>query len=255
MDKNFLSFRASTCTKWDDLAEWTKCTKCSYSKKRKKVVLGYGNRNADIMFVSDYPGSAENSSGIPFSGKAGDYLKGLVKALFKQEFFDMFYATNILACKPPSGTNTNKAKIGNIRACLPRLLCEIYLVDPMLIIAAGSVAVSTLTGKSYSTEAFVGNIIRVEFPGRQVPYVKPVMIWPNPIQLWRHNSYLDDSVPHMAAYALYEAYNLVAETKYLMYDYPRDELNLTFDKPATWRIYARDAKDSQSDNQKSEERS
>jgi uracil-DNA glycosylase family 4 len=245
MKNDFTSFRQTRCDSWDDLREWTKCSRCSLRKPNEKVVLGAGNRNADIMIVSEYPGSAEARKGIPFVGTAGDHLKNLVQMLFKVDLYEMFYVTNVVACRP----GQSKVKASTLKICIDRLLCEIYLVDPILIIAAGTLAVTTLTGKSYPSEAMSGLIERVEFPGKIHPYTLPVMVWPNPVQFWRHHDTADDGVIHQAFYALEKAVNLVAKTKKLVYDEDVAIAPLKFDEPETWRIYD---KSSEPDDTKSE---
>ena len=56
---------------WEELeAECKKCTKCKLCQGRKNVVIGVGNKEADIMFIGEGPGADEDAQGIPFVGKA-----------------------------------------------------------------------------------------------------------------------------------------------------------------------------------------
>ena len=40
------------------------CEKCGLCKNRKNVVIGYGNKNADIMIVGEGPSSEDDIQGI-----------------------------------------------------------------------------------------------------------------------------------------------------------------------------------------------
>lgn len=56
---------------WEELEEeCKKCTKCKLCQGRKNVVIGVGNKEADIMFIGEGPGADEDEQGIPFVGKA-----------------------------------------------------------------------------------------------------------------------------------------------------------------------------------------
>ena len=56
---------------WEELEEACKdCNKCKLCNGRKTVVIGTGNKNADLMFIGEGPGADEDVQGIPFVGKA-----------------------------------------------------------------------------------------------------------------------------------------------------------------------------------------
>ena len=56
---------------WEELEEACKaCNKCKLCNGRKNVVIGTGNKNADLMFIGEGPGADEDVQGIPFVGKA-----------------------------------------------------------------------------------------------------------------------------------------------------------------------------------------
>ena len=43
---------------WEELEEaCNKCTKCNLCNNRNKVVIGSGNKNADLMFIGEGPRS------------------------------------------------------------------------------------------------------------------------------------------------------------------------------------------------------
>ena len=63
---------------WEELeCTLSQCQKCPLGKTRTNIVIGTGNRNADIMFVGEAPGADEDKTGIPFVGAAGKHLDKL----------------------------------------------------------------------------------------------------------------------------------------------------------------------------------
>lgn len=57
------------------------CRKCKLWETRNNVVIGKGNKNADIMFIGEGPGQQEDLTGIPFVGPAGQLLDKMLKAI------------------------------------------------------------------------------------------------------------------------------------------------------------------------------
>ncbi len=55
---------------WEDLDETCKkCEKCKLYKTRTNVVIGCGNRNADLMFIGEGPGADEDLTRYSFCWK------------------------------------------------------------------------------------------------------------------------------------------------------------------------------------------
>ena len=60
---------------WEELEnECKKCKKCRLYSNRTNVVIGTGNKNADLMFIGEGPGADEDKEGIPFVGRAGQLM-------------------------------------------------------------------------------------------------------------------------------------------------------------------------------------
>lgn len=56
---------------WEELeTECKNCKKCKLCNNRNNVVIGDGNKNADLMFVGEGPGADEDIQGLPFVGRA-----------------------------------------------------------------------------------------------------------------------------------------------------------------------------------------
>jgi uracil-DNA glycosylase len=115
------------------------------------------------MFIGEGPGKDEEVKGRPFIGRSGQLLRRAIDRLGLTDY----YISNITLCRHAvevtdtdgntmyrkdyqTGRSVPRVKDepptqAHINACLPRLHEEIYLVDPVLIVALGGTAVQTLT--------------------------------------------------------------------------------------------------------------
>ncbi|RMG88185.1 MAG: uracil-DNA glycosylase, partial [Chloroflexi bacterium] len=57
------------------------CTLCRLHEGRTNAVPGYGDPNADIMFIGEGPGFHEDKQGLPFVGRSGKYLDYLLEKI------------------------------------------------------------------------------------------------------------------------------------------------------------------------------
>ena len=60
------------------LSEVQQCHGCVLCEKRKQVVFGVGNPQAEIMLIGEAPGATEDEQGIPFVGRAGQFLDDML---------------------------------------------------------------------------------------------------------------------------------------------------------------------------------
>ena len=106
------------------------------------VVPGNGSHNSKIMFIGEAPGSIENETGLPFSGKSGTLLDNLLQqiGLVRQDVF----ITNLVKCRPPMNRNPSAKEI---KSCLNFLLSQITILKPTLIVTLGNVPLSALLPK------------------------------------------------------------------------------------------------------------
>lgn len=115
------------------------CNGCSLASR---AVYGYGSECALVMLIGEAPGEREVASGIPFVGKAGKELDGLLKRAGLDR--ESLYITNVVKCRPP---RNRKPKKDEVARCLPLLKEEIRRVKPGIIALLGSTAVETFLGK------------------------------------------------------------------------------------------------------------
>ncbi len=104
-------------------------------KNCTNIVIGRGNENADILFVGEAPGKNEDLQGLPFVGRAGKNLDGLLNNVGLG--IDEIYIANILKCRPPENRDPLPEEI---RAHTPWLLEQIKKIKPKVICSLGNYA-------------------------------------------------------------------------------------------------------------------
>lgn len=114
------------------------CYLCELCKSRKNILFGYGDSNADIMFISDEPSNSEDEIGSFYCGKAGELLIKMIENVLNIKKEKVFYTT-LVKCKSLNGLNNN-----NIDTCNDYLLKQIELIKPRLIVALGEKTYSYL---------------------------------------------------------------------------------------------------------------
>jgi len=143
---------------WEELEqECNKCTKCKLHQNRRKVVLGTGNKNAQIMFVGEGPGADEDIQGEPFVGKAGKLMNMALEGLGTKR--KEIYIANIVKCRPPGNRNPEPEEA---ETCKDYLKSQINLVQPKTIVLLGSVALKNMLGQEYGITASRGKWIEKE---------------------------------------------------------------------------------------------
>lgn len=127
------------------------CNKCKLCAKRKNIVFGVGNENADIMFIGEGPGADEDAQGIPFVGKAGQLMNKAfdVVGIEREEV----YIANIVKCRPP---NNRDPEQDEILGCINYLRNQVMIVKPKIIVLLGRISLQNILGKEYKITASRG---------------------------------------------------------------------------------------------------
>ncbi len=120
------------------------CFKCGLSETRTNVVIGKGNRNADIMFIGEGPGEREDIEGEVFVGPAGKLLDKMLASIGLST--ENVYIANIVKCRPPKNRNPYKEEIDS---CVNYLKYQILLVKPKIIVCLGKVAASVVIEENF----------------------------------------------------------------------------------------------------------
>ena len=144
------------------------CERCALSETRNRVVFGAGNADADLMFVGEAPGAEEDRQGLPFVGRAGAFLTGLLEGIgLRRE--DVFI-NNVLCCRPPGNRDPQPEEID---ACRPWLEQRIHLIEPRVICTLGNFATKLLTGSQTGITKVRGTPQQHRIGGRHL-YLLPL---------------------------------------------------------------------------------
>lgn len=142
------------------------CTKCPLAATRTQVVFGAGDPEADLMFVGEGPGEQEDRDGIPFVGRAGRLLTGLIEDIGLDR--DAVYITNVVKCRPPG----NRDPLADeIESCRPYLEAQIGFVDPSVVVTLGNFATKLLL----DTKEGITKLRGREFPFRDHAVLMPTL--------------------------------------------------------------------------------
>ena len=120
------------------------CRKCRLWETRTNVVIGVGNRNADIMFVGEGPGQQEDLQGEPFVGPAGKLLDKMLASIGLDR--EKVYIANIVKCRPPGNRDPHDDEQ---EACMNYLRYQLMLVKPKIIVCLGRIAAMAIINKDF----------------------------------------------------------------------------------------------------------
>ena len=120
------------------------CRKCRLWETRTNVVIGAGNRNADIMFVGEGPGQQEDLQGEPFVGPAGKLLDKMLASIGLDR--EKVYIANIVKCRPPGNRDPHDDEQ---EACMNYLRYQLMLVKPKIIVCLGRIAATAIIDKDF----------------------------------------------------------------------------------------------------------
>jgi uracil-DNA glycosylase family 4 len=104
---------------------------------------GAGPEGAEIMLVGSHPGGYEDTAGIPFVGKSGQYLD----AMLTDASIDRgaSFITNAVRCRPPLVNHKERPPTSDeINTCRRYLIEEVARVRPKAIVALGDAALRAL---------------------------------------------------------------------------------------------------------------
>ena len=130
---------------WNDIEQHVNtCMHCPLSQSRHYPVMGRGDHQAKLMLIAEAPGGQEDIQGLPFVGPSGEILDRLFKDCGLSR--EKIYLTNILKCHPPGNRDPREEEI---KACLPYLKYETYLLKPRIIVCLGRVAALSIISPDF----------------------------------------------------------------------------------------------------------
>ena len=131
---------------WEQLQSACKsCTRCGLCEKRRNVVFGVGNPNANILFVGEGPGEQEDIQGQPFVGPAGKLLDDML-SIIDLDRRKNCYIANIVKCRPPGNRDPLETEQ---EACIDYLQNQIQLIQPKILVCLGRIAAKALISEDY----------------------------------------------------------------------------------------------------------
>lgn len=120
------------------------CARCpALVASRSRIVHGYGDPSARIVFIGEAPGRhGADRTGVPFSGdKSGRVLQrmlielGLSSEQAPAERPQLrCFVTNVVRCCPPANRTPTPREQAN---CMPFLIAELAAVDPQIVVPIG----------------------------------------------------------------------------------------------------------------------
>lgn len=162
--------------------EWSGCVRCELGEIRDGLgqaqVAGEG-RKRGIMFIGPAPTQTDAEMGRVYADNGDGHP---LRLIIEHSGISTFYLTYLTACRSCAPVldgegNPRTRRDGSIwykdqaplkpqiAACLPRLYEEIYLVDPIIIVAMGAVTASALRGTPVNLIKDRGQPETITIPG------------------------------------------------------------------------------------------
>ncbi len=118
------------------------CSACGLENHSPSVVVSRGDPTARLMVIGEAPGEKEDLLLEPFVGRSGLLLDKMLLDAGIDSQKDV-YICNAVKCRPPKNRRPTKTEL---QASEPWLCQQIKLVDPWVIVLAGSTAVEAVLG-------------------------------------------------------------------------------------------------------------
>lgn len=128
--------------------KWKDCRRCTLCKRRieldQYIVPGYGNLDAAIMAIGSKVSGYESDAGMPMQGPVGKLYDTLLEGAGLHR--DMIWTTNLTVCRidadrPKDVWIVPDPKKAQIAQCQPRLLQEIAIIQPKVIMLMGTLPI------------------------------------------------------------------------------------------------------------------
>jgi uracil-DNA glycosylase len=173
-------------------------------------VPGYGCSSAKIVIVGEAPGANEVTTGVPFSGPAGNLLDECLR--FAGIDRNDIYLTNVCKVRPPNNDLKKLCTIGHsTEEFLPQLWLELESINPNCIIAVGALALETLCNLK-GIEKYRGSILKCHRTGHKViPTLHPASLFHTEggkLHPWKELSWIKMDVKRAAEQSLFKEIRL-----------------------------------------------
>jgi len=122
-----------------------------------QAVPGVGNPDADVVFIGEGPGKAEDAQGVPFVGAAGKFLTLLIESIGLAR--DQVFIANMVKHRPPANRDPLPAEL---KAYEPWLDAQIRIIQPRLIVTLGRISMAYALGECPTISKIHGKPTLVE---------------------------------------------------------------------------------------------
>jgi uracil-DNA glycosylase len=140
----------------DDIAkinEEMKTLELPYGVNR--LVPGDGDTSSRVVFIGHSPSSADNNTGQPYTGPAGDLLdKLMAEADLKRSDIYLTNLVKVWTWKEDRGQKVNRTPtVKEIKVYLPYLQRELETIKPVALVCLGGTAAQFFLGKDFKITA------------------------------------------------------------------------------------------------------
>ena len=155
----------------DDIARRVAgCTACDLAATRSTTVPGSGGADARLVLVGEAPGADEDRGGLPFIGRSGSLLLGVLAeetGLTRDEVF----ITNTVKCRPPANRDPRSSELASCRGFLVEQLA-VLSKSAACVVTVGNVATRSVLGTAEGIMTLRGT--PVEVPGIAAPVLPTI---------------------------------------------------------------------------------
>jgi DNA polymerase len=154
------------------------CTRCPLYRNATQAVPGEGLKRARLMLVGEQPGDQEDKQGKPFVGPAGRILAQALDdaGIARSEAF-VTNAVKHFKWEPRGKRRLHKRPNAyEIERCHWWLDIERMLVKPEILVALGTTALRSVSGKSLTIGAVRGRLMPLSDGGQMLATIHPSYI-------------------------------------------------------------------------------
>lgn len=151
------------------------CHLCDLNKSRKQSMSGYGNKDANLMFIDFSVSMSEDANNEYYSGRSGDSLKKMIENVLGLKT-DEVYITHAIKCK---ALNSNTPSLSEWDSCKSYLFSQIEFIKPKVIVTLGEDAYYKLTNEQSDFQSVRGHVINFK-KYKLIPIYHPRFLQRNP---------------------------------------------------------------------------
>ena len=140
------------------------CSLCGLCAGRTNIVLPSGDPDSPVILVGEGPGENEDLRGMPFIGRAGAILDGILEEAGLPR--EKLLITNTVKCRPPGNRDPTEEEMA---AC--RRFLESEMESRQLIVGLGKSAIRDLMGYSGPMAPVVNRKQRITVNGKEMTFL------------------------------------------------------------------------------------